>query len=61
MREALDAMDPATRAVFERVRLEDQDYEQIADALGLTIAEVEQRFAEALLHIWRHLDRANRP
>jgi len=61
MREALDAMDPVTRTVFERVRLDGRDYAQIANELGLTIREVEERFADALLQIWRHLDRAERP
>jgi len=61
MREALDAMDPVTRTVFERVRLDGRDYVQIADETGLTIREVEQRFADALLQIWWHLDRAGRP
>lgn len=61
MRAALDAMDPVTRAVFERVRLDDRSYVEIADELGLTIDEVERGFAEALLQIWRHLDRGDRP
>lgn len=61
MRAALDAMDPVTRTVFERVRLDGQDYAQIAKELGLTIREVERRFADALLQIWRYLDRAERP
>ena len=61
MREALDAMDPATRTVFERVRLDGRDYVQIADELGLTIREAEQHFADALLQIWRHLERADQP
>lgn len=61
MREALDAMDPVTRTVFERVRLDGQDYAQIAKELGLTIREVERRFADTLLQIWRYLDRAERP
>jgi DNA-directed RNA polymerase specialized sigma24 family protein len=61
MRAALDAMDPVTRTVFERVRLDGRDYVQIANELGLTIREVEQRFADALLQIWRQLDRTERP
>ena len=61
MRAALDAMAPVTRTVFERVRLDGRDYVQIANELGLTIREVEQRFADALLQIWRQLDRTERP
>ena len=61
MREALGTMDPLTRTVFERVRLDGQDYLQIANALSLTVPDVEQRFADALLHIWIHLDRADLP
>jgi len=61
MRAALNAMEPVTRTVFERVRLDSRDYPQIAEELGLTIHEVEQRFADALLQIWRHLDWADRP
>jgi len=61
MREALDTMDPVTRTVFERVRLDGRDYAQIADELRLTVAEVERRFADALLQIWQHLERAELP
>jgi len=61
MREALDMMDPVTRTVFERARLDEKDYARIAGELDITIEGVERRFAEALLQIWRHLDRAERP
>ena len=60
MRRALEAMDPVTRLVFERVRLDNRGYAQIADELGFPTHEVEQRFADALLQIWRHLDRRDR-
>jgi len=60
MREALDAMDPTTRSVFERVRLDDRDYASIAHELGISMSDVEHHFADALLQIWRHLDLADR-
>lgn len=55
LRHALETMPDDDRRVFERARFEDQDYAEIARALGLDILEVEQRMAAAMLHMARAL------
>ncbi|MEN7536671.1 sigma factor-like helix-turn-helix DNA-binding protein [Aurantiacibacter flavus] len=59
--QALRTMDELPRAVFERARLENLDYVQIADELGITVAEVEQHFTAAMLHIVNHTDPVGGP
>jgi RNA polymerase sigma-70 factor (ECF subfamily) len=44
------------REIFLAVRLDDLDYAEIADRTGLTVAQVEQMFAEALTNLSRNLD-----
>jgi DNA-directed RNA polymerase specialized sigma24 family protein len=56
LRRALDCMPVPARTVFERARFEDQGYDEIAEALGLTVDEVELRMAEAILHMARAID-----
>jgi len=48
-------MEARSRAVFHLHRLEALTYDQIAARLGLTIAEVEQHLADAILHLDREL------
>ncbi len=53
IRHALDTMDELPRAVFEQYRYRDLDYQRIAAALGINIAEVERHMAAAMLHLLR--------
>ncbi|MEN7538795.1 sigma-70 region 4 domain-containing protein [Aurantiacibacter flavus] len=59
--QALATMDELPRAVFERARLQNLDYLQIADELSITVTEVEQHFAAAMLHILDHTDPVGGP
>jgi len=52
---AMATMDARSRAVFRLHRLEALSYDQIAERLCLTLAEVEQHIADAILHIDREL------
>jgi len=52
---AMATMEARSRAVFHLHRLEALTYDQIAARLGLTIAEVEQHLADAILHLDREL------
>jgi len=52
---AMATMDARSRAVFHLHRLEALSYDQIAAWLGLTIEQVEQHIADAILHIDREL------
>ncbi len=51
LRRALDAMPDPERQVFNRARYRDMDYFEIADDLGITVAEVEARLAAAITHL----------
>ncbi|WP_084584610.1 RNA polymerase sigma factor [Sphingomonas azotifigens] len=51
LRDALDTMEPLPRAVFDLHRYRDLDFSQIADELGISVAEVERQFAAAMLHL----------
>jgi DNA-directed RNA polymerase specialized sigma24 family protein len=53
LRRALDTMPARPRAVFDLHRFEDRDYAQIADELGIGIAEVERAIADAMVHLHR--------
>ena len=51
LRRALDCMPEADRRVFELARFEDQDYQNIAGRLGLTVQQVEAHMACAIRHL----------
>ncbi|RIV84392.1 hypothetical protein D2V17_11895 [Aurantiacibacter xanthus] len=59
--QALATMDELPRAVFERARFGNLNHAQIADELGITVTEVEQHFAAAMLHIVDHTDPVGGP
>jgi RNA polymerase sigma-70 factor (ECF subfamily) len=48
------------REIFCAIRFDDLSYDEIAQRTGLSVAEVEHLFAEALLHFMRRLDRPKR-
>jgi DNA-directed RNA polymerase specialized sigma24 family protein len=56
LRRAHQTMPEPVRAVFDRARFQNLDYYQIADELGIDIAEVERRMAQAMLHLMRNTD-----
>lgn len=49
MRRALDALPDPGRAIFIRVRFDDQDYARITLDLGMSMPEVERGVARAIL------------
>ena len=49
-----DTMPERERAVFARARFRAMDYLAIAADLGMTVAEVEQLMARAMLHLLGH-------
>lgn len=51
LRRRLDTMPVREREVFECARFRDLDYLAIAAELGMTVAEVEQLMARAMLHL----------
>ena len=53
LRDALDTMEALPRAVFDLHRYRDLDFSQIADELGISVAEVERQFAAAMFHLLR--------
>jgi len=55
LEKAMATMDGRSRAVFRLHRLDALSYYQIAARLGLTLAQVEQHIADAILHIDREL------
>ncbi|MDB5670889.1 MAG: hypothetical protein JWO25_1848 [Alphaproteobacteria bacterium] len=55
MRRIVRGMEPLTREVFLMNSLAERDYADIADWLGITAGEVEERLAEAILEICRGL------
>ncbi|WP_066825315.1 sigma factor-like helix-turn-helix DNA-binding protein [Sphingomonas mali] len=48
------------REIFLAVRLDNLSYVEIADRTGLTVAQVERLFAEALTNLSRNLDDSRR-
>ncbi len=56
LRRAHACMPPEARAVFDRHRFEAKSYEVIAAELGIEVAEVERRMAEAMCHLMRTCD-----
>ena len=63
VRRIVRGMEPLTREVFLMNALAERDYADIADWLGITVEEVEERLAEAILEICRGLrdDVGDRP
>ncbi len=57
---ALRELEPLERAVFQLCAVDGLDYPEIAERLGIGIADVERQLASALLSIRRHLDMASR-
>ncbi|MDK2770088.1 MAG: hypothetical protein KYX69_20510 [Sphingomonas sp.] len=57
LRQALDAMPDPERQVFDRARFRDMDFFQIADDLGITVAEVEERLGAAMGHLLLYPER----
>lgn len=51
LRDALDTMEPLPRTVFDLHRFRELDFPQVADELGISVAEVERQFAAAMLHL----------
>lgn len=56
LRRAHASMPANARAVFDLHRFEGKPYEAIAADLGIGIAEVERRMAEAMCHLMRTCD-----
>lgn len=56
LRLAHASMPAPSRAAFDRHRFEDKPYEVIAAELGIEVAEVERRMAEAMRHLMRTCD-----
>lgn len=52
---AVRTMKPKTREVFLRHRLDDESYEQIALALGMSVSGIEKQMAKAAAHLKRAL------
>jgi DNA-directed RNA polymerase specialized sigma24 family protein len=51
LRRAHDTMPEPARAVFDRHRFQDQPYDEIAVELGIDVAGVERRMADAMTHL----------
>lgn len=56
LRRAHASMPVKARAAFDQHRFEDKPYEVIAAELGIGVAEVERRMAEAMCHLIRDCD-----
>lgn len=54
LRRRFETMPARERQVFECARFRAMDYLAIAAELGMTVAEVEQRMARAMLHLLGH-------
>ena len=54
--QAIRKLPRCQREIFCAIRFDDLGYEEIAQRTGLTVAEVERLFAEALLNLIRRLD-----
>lgn len=48
---ALSAMSPMRREVFVRRRLQDEPYEQIAEALGVSVEAVQKHYSRAAIEL----------
>jgi RNA polymerase sigma-70 factor (ECF subfamily) len=56
MRRAIRKLPRDQRAVFCAIRFDDLDYHQVAERFGISVAEVEALFAEALAGFVRMVD-----
>jgi len=61
LRDALGTMEPLPRAVFDLHRYRDLEFSQIADELGISVAEVERQFAAAMFHLLRSTHESGGP
>lgn len=61
MRRAIRKLPRDQREVFCAIRFDDLDYHQVAARFGISLAEVEARFAKALASIVRAADAPPRP
>lgn len=52
---ALQELPELTQQIFMRVRIEDQSYQQVADALGISTSSVQKHLARALAHAMARL------
>jgi len=55
LQQALASMDSVSRGVFLAHRLDGLSYVEVARRRGLSVAQVEQHIADAILHIDREL------
>jgi DNA-directed RNA polymerase specialized sigma24 family protein len=56
LRRAIDAMPDPEWQVFHRARYRDLDFFEIAAEVDITVAEVEQRLASAMVHLMEFPD-----
>ena len=54
---AVDRLPPMTRKVFLAIRVEEMRYSEIAEKLGISVAEVEAHFAVALRMLAKAMDK----
>lgn len=57
---AVARMEEPVREIFLMLRVDGLAYPEIGAQLGLSVAEVEKGFAEAMVHLTRVLDEAER-
>lgn len=53
--EALQELSPLTQDIFMRVRVQEQSYQQVADALKISTSSVQKHLARALAHAMARL------
>lgn len=58
LEQAVASMEEPMREIFLMHRLESTGYPEIARRLGLTVAEVQQGLADAMVHLSREMDAA---
>jgi len=61
MRRAIRRLPRDQREVFCAIRFDDLDYYQVAERFGISVAEVEARFAKAIYNYVRMVDAKPRP
>ncbi|WHU04379.1 sigma factor-like helix-turn-helix DNA-binding protein [Sphingomonas sp. NIBR02145] len=57
---AVATMEDTTREIFLMLRVDGLAYPEIGARLGLSVAEVERGFVEAMVHLTRFMDEAER-
>ena len=60
LEQALAELDPRARQIFLMSAGEGLAYEEVAEKLGISTAEVERRLAEALYELDRRMERTRR-